>query len=208
MPLALAAAVDVADEPAFTAFIDPAIAALGGLDCLVNNAGIAGPAAAIDQIGSAEWRRTLEMVLTRQFLAICRSVAALRASDNASNINMSSVAGRLGFARRTPYAAAKWGGIGLTKSLAIEPGCDDIRVNAILPGLVAGDRQRGVLEAKAQQHGVSYAEAEADAFRFASLKEFIPPEAIADQILFLASKTGRFITGQTISVCGEVKMLL
>lgn len=207
-PLALAEQVDVADETAFTAFIDKAIAALGGLDCLVNNAGIAGPTAPIEQIDSAAWRRTLDVVLTSQFLAISRSVAALRASANPSIINMSSVAGRLGFALRTPYAAAKWGVIGLTKSLAIELGEDGIRVNAILPGLVAGDRQRRVLEAKAQQHGVSYAEAEAEAFRYASLKEFIPPEAIADQILFLASRPGRFTSGQAISVCGDLKMLL
>ncbi len=207
-PLALAEAVDVADEAAFTGFIDRAIATLGGLDCLVNNAGIAGPTAPIEEIDSASWRRTLDVVLTSQFLAISHAVTALRASANPSIVNMSSVAGRVGFALRTPYAAAKWGVIGLTKSLAIELGEDGIRVNAILPGLVAGDRQRRVLEAKAQQRGVSYAETEAEAFRYASLKEFVPPEAIADQILFLASPAGRFVSGQAISVCGDLKMLV
>jgi NAD(P)-dependent dehydrogenase (short-subunit alcohol dehydrogenase family) len=204
----LAEVVDVADEPAFTGFIDRAIDLLGGLDCLVNNAGIAGPTAAIETVDSAAWRRTLDVVLTSQFLAVSRSVPVLRKSANPSIINMSSVAGRLGFAMRSPYAAAKWGVIGLTKSLAIELGPDNIRVNAILPGVVAGDRQRRVLEAKAQQLGISYDAAEAQAFQYTSIKEFIPPEAIADQIVFLASAKGRFVSGQSISVCGDTRMLL
>ncbi|WP_374385094.1 SDR family oxidoreductase [Dongia sp.] len=203
-----AAKVDVADEPALVAFINNAIGALGGLDCLVNNAGIAGPTAAIEDIDSAAWHRTLDVVLGSQFLTVANAVGALRQSANPSIINMSSVAGRLGFAMRTPYAAAKWGVIGLTKSLAIELGKDGIRVNAVLPGIVAGDRQRRVLEAKAQRLGVTYAEAEDLAFSYTSIKEFVPPEAIADQILFLASPTGRFVSGQAISVCGDTRMLL
>jgi NAD(P)-dependent dehydrogenase (short-subunit alcohol dehydrogenase family) len=199
--------IDVADEAAFTGFIDRSIAWLGGLDCLVNNAGIAGPTAPVDKIDIADWRRTIDVVLTSQFLAVSRALPALRQSKNPSIANLSSVAGRLGFALRTPYAAAKWGVIGLSKSLAIELGPDGIRVNAILPGLVAGDRQRRVLEAKAQQRGVSYKEVEAEAFRYTSIKEYVPPEAIADQILFLASPHGRFVSGQSLSVCGDTKML-
>ena len=113
----------------------------------------------------------------------------------------------MGFARRTPYAAAKWGVIGLTKSLAIELGPDRIRVNAILPGLVAGDRQRRVLEAKAQRLGASFAETEARAFSYTSIRDYVTPEQIADQILFLASERGRTISGQAISVCGDTQML-
>lgn len=201
------ARVDVSDESALTAFIDQAIADLGGLDCLVNNAGIAGPTAPIEAVDPAAWRKTLDVVLTSQFLAVSRAVGALRRSTNPSIINLSSLAGRVGFALRTPYAAAKWGVIGLTKSLAIELGEDKIRVNAILPGLVAGDRQRRVLEAKAQQRGQSFAEVEAEAFRYTSIKEYVPAEAIADQILYLASPLGRFVSGQEISVCGDTKML-
>ena len=107
-----------------------------------------------------DWDRCLEICLTGQFNCTRLAVPLLRQSKNASIVNISSAAGRLGFAMRTPYAAAKWGVIGFTKSLSIELGPDNIRVNAILPGLVAGDRQRRVLEAKAQQRGISYAEME------------------------------------------------
>lgn len=95
----------------------------------------------------------------------------------------------------------------MTKSRAIELGEDRIRVNAILPGLVAGDRQRQVLEAKSRHRGVFFQDAKAEAFRFALIKEFVPPEAIADQILSRASPVGRFVSGQAIPVCGDLKML-
>jgi NAD(P)-dependent dehydrogenase (short-subunit alcohol dehydrogenase family) len=108
---------------------------------------------------------------------------------------------------RSPYSAAKWGVIGLTKSLAIELGEAGIRVNAILPGLVAGDRQRRVLEAKAQQRGIGYAEMEKVAFSYTSIKEYVTPQQLADQIVFLTSKRGRTISGQAIAVDGDTRML-
>jgi len=108
---------------------------------------------------------------------------------------------------RTPYATAKWGVIGFTKSLAIELGPDNIRVNAVLPGLVSGDRQRRVLEAKAQRLGKTYAEVEETAFSYTSIRDYVTPEQIADQIVFLASDRGKTISGQSISVCGNTQML-
>lgn len=203
----IARRVDVSDAEALSAFVDEAIAELGGLDCLVNNAGIAGPTAPVEEVDLAAWRQTLDVVLTSQFITVGRAVKALRQSKNPSIANLSSLAGRMGFANRTPYAAAKWGVIGLTQSLSIELGKDNIRVNAILPGLVAGDRQRRVLEARAQQKGISFAEVEAEAFRYTSLQEYVPPEAIAAQILYLASPFGRHVSGQSLSVCGDTKML-
>ncbi|WP_185985251.1 SDR family oxidoreductase [Aureimonas mangrovi] len=203
----LARKIDVSDPEAFTGFIDEAIEAFGGLDCLVNNAGIAGPTARVEDIDLADWDHCLRVVLTSQYLAASRAVHALRCSNNASIVNLSSLAGRMGFALRTPYAAAKWGVVGLTKSLAAELGPDDIRVNAILPGLVAGDRQRRVLEAKAQRQGRSFAETEAEAFSYTSIRHYVEPSEIAGQALFLAGRTGRTISGQAISVCGDTNML-
>ncbi|PTX57607.1 NAD(P)-dependent dehydrogenase (short-subunit alcohol dehydrogenase family) [Litoreibacter ponti] len=201
------ARVDVSDRTAVARFMDESIAAMGGLDCLVNNAGTAGPTAAVEDMPPDGWDDTLAVCLTSQFNTTRCSVEALKASRNGSIINLSSLAGRVGFAMRTPYAAAKWGVVGFTKSLALELGPSGVRVNAILPGLVAGDRQRRVLEAKAQRLGQSYAETEAQAFSHVSIKEYVTPEQIADQCLFLASERGRTISGQAISICGDTQRL-
>ncbi len=188
-------------------FVTGAIAAMGGLDCLVNNAGIAGPTGRVDDIDPADWEACLNICLTSQFHATRHAADALRRSDNGSIVNISSLAGRLGFGLRTPYAAAKWGVIGLTKSLAIELGPDGVRVNALLPGIVAGARQRSVLEAKAERQGRSFEEIEAQALSNTSLRDYVQPEDIANQALYLASPVGRGVSGQAISICGDTQTL-
>ncbi|KAA2213269.1 SDR family oxidoreductase [Teichococcus oryzae] len=198
---------DVSSRTDVAALFDQALAHLGGLDVLVNNAGIAGPTGRAEEINPEDWDRCVEVCLTSQFNCARLAIPHLRRSKNPSITNLSSAAGKFGFALRTPYAAAKWGVIGFTKSLAIELGDAGIRVNAILPGLVAGDRQRRVLEAKAQQRGVSFAEMERLAFSFTSIKDYVTPQQLADQILFLASPRGRTISGQAISVDGDTRML-
>lgn len=198
---------DVADRAAVATLFDDAQRALGGLDVLVNNAGIAGPTAKVDEMHPEDWDRCVAICLTGQFNCARLAVPLLRQSKNASIVNISSAAGRLGFAMRSPYAAAKWGVIGFTKSLSIELGPDNIRVNAILPGLVAGDRQRRVLEAKAQQRGLSYAEMEKIAFSYTSIKDYVTPQQLADQIVFMCSPRGKTISGQAISICGDTQML-
>jgi NAD(P)-dependent dehydrogenase (short-subunit alcohol dehydrogenase family) len=129
---------------------------LGGLDLLVNNAGIAGPTGGIETLADADVARTLDVNLRSQFLLLSRCVPLLKASRRApSVIAMSSVAGHLGYPFRTPYAATKWAIIGLVKSLAIELGPDLIRVNAILPGLVSGPRMERVIADRAAVLGLS-----------------------------------------------------
>ncbi len=136
---------DVSDEGAVDRLFDDVRGRLGGLDALVNNAGIAGPTAAIEDIDPADWRRCIDIDLTGQFLCARRAVPMLKAAGGGVMVNMSSAAGRFGYAFRTPYSAAKWGVIGLTESLAKELGPHSITVNAILPGIVAGPRIEGVI---------------------------------------------------------------
>ena len=202
-----ATACDVSDRAQVARFFDEALAGLGGLDCLVNNAGIAGPTGRVEEIDPAEWDRCLAIDLTGQFNCVRLAVPHLRRSKNASVMHVSSLAGRLGFAMRTPYAASKWGVVGLMRSLAVELGGDGIRVNALLPGIVAGERQERVLAAKAQARGISFEEMEKLAFSYTSIKEYVTAEHLANLVAFVASPRGRMISGQALSVCGDTNML-
>jgi NAD(P)-dependent dehydrogenase (short-subunit alcohol dehydrogenase family) len=199
---------DVADRGQVATLFREALGVLGGLDVLVNNAGIAGPTGRVEEINPEDWDRCLDVCLTSQFNCARLAVEYLKASANPSIINLSSVAGRLGFAMRTPYAAAKWGVIGFTKSLAIELGEFGIRVNAILPGVVEGDRIRRVFEAKSQVLGKSVAEVQEEALAYVSMRTMVTPRQLADQILFLCSPRGRTISGQAISIDGDVRQLV
>jgi NAD(P)-dependent dehydrogenase (short-subunit alcohol dehydrogenase family) len=198
---------DVADRDVVAKFIDAAVAGLGGLDCLINNAGIAGPTGRVDEIPPEEWDRTLAVNITGQFNCVRAAVQHLVKSDNASIINLSSSAGRLGFPLRTPYAASKWAVVGFTKSLAMELGPLKIRVNAIQPGIVEGDRIRRVFGAKAQARGVSLQTIQEESMSHVSIKEMISPQHLADVMVFLASPRSRTISGQAISICGDLQSL-
>jgi NAD(P)-dependent dehydrogenase (short-subunit alcohol dehydrogenase family) len=206
-PSVTASRCDVSDRKAVAAMFEAALAQLGGLDVLVNNAGIAGPTGRVEEINPEDWDRCVDICLTSQFNCARLAIPHLRNSGNASIVNLSSAAGKLGFPLRSPYSAAKWGVIGFTKSLAIELGPDGIRCNAILPGIVTGDRIRRVFEAKAQQRGISFAEMETTMLQYTSMKSYVTPQQIADQIVFICSTRGRTISGQAISVCADTIML-
>lgn len=206
-PVISASRCDVSDRGAVASLFSDVLNVLGGLDVLVNNAGIAGPTGRIEDINPEDWDRCVDICLTSQFNCARLAIPHLRQSKNASIVNLSSAAGKVGFPLRSPYSAAKWGVIGFTKSLAVELGPDGIRCNAILPGIVTGDRIRRVFEAKAQQRGISFAEIEATMLQYTSLKSYVTAEQIADQIVFIASERGRTISGQAISVCADTQML-
>jgi NAD(P)-dependent dehydrogenase (short-subunit alcohol dehydrogenase family) len=199
---------DVADRSQVSALFKDALAALGGLDCLVNNAGIAGPTGPVHEINPEDWDRCLDVCITSQFNCTRLAVEHLKQSKNASIVNLSSAAGKFGFPNRSPYAAAKWGVVGFTKTIAMELGQFGIRANAILPGTVEGDRIRRVFEAKAQIAGKSMLEIKSASLANASIKEMIQPEQIADMIVFLASVRGRTVSGQAISVDGDQQALV
>jgi NAD(P)-dependent dehydrogenase (short-subunit alcohol dehydrogenase family) len=174
---------------------------------LVNNAGIAGPTGGVEEIEPAEWRRCIDIDLTGQFLCARRAVPLLKAAGGGAIINMSSAAGRHGYAYRTPYAAAKWGVIGFTQSLAKELGPAGIAVNAILPGIVKGARIENVIRARAAQLGVSNADMEKQYLEKVSLRRMVAAEDVAHMVLFLASPLGRNVSGQSLGVCGNVEAL-
>lgn len=199
---------DVADRAQVAALFKDALAALGGLDCLVNNAGIAGPTGPVHEINPEDWDRCLEVCMTSQFNCTRLAVEHLRQSKNPSIINLSSAAGKFGFPNRSPYAAAKWGVVGFTKTIAMELGQYGIRCNAILPGTVEGDRIRRVFEAKAQIAGKSMIEIKNASMANASIKEMIQPEQLADMMVYLASPRGRTISGQAISIDSDQQALV
>ena len=180
---------------------------LGGLAILVNNAGIAGPTGGVDEISSEDWRRTLDICLTGQYLCAHHAVPMLKQAGGGAIINLSSAAGRFGYAFRSPYAAAKWGVIGFTQSLAKELGPENIRVNAILPGIVEGPRITGVIQARADQYGVSYAEMEKTYLDRVSMRRMVTAQDVAAAALYLASPAGRNISGQSLGVDANVETL-
>lgn len=199
---------DVSDRTSVAAFMEGALGRLGGLDVLVNNAGIAGPTGRVDQISPEDWDRTLAVDITGHFNVTRLAVPALKESANASIIGLSSAAGRFGFPLRSPYAAAKWGVIGFIKSLAMELGEFGIRANAILPGSVDGPRIRSVFENKARERNMSMEEVQAMALSATSLKRLIPPQHLANVAVFLSSPMGSTISGQAIAVDGDMQMLV
>jgi NAD(P)-dependent dehydrogenase (short-subunit alcohol dehydrogenase family) len=198
---------DISDRQQVSRLFEEALDRLAGLDALINNAGIAGPTGGVDTIDPADWDRTLAINITGQFHCARLAVPHLRKSKNPSIVNMSSIAGRLGMARRSPYCASKWAVIGFTKSLSAELGPAGIRVNSVLPGLVEGERLRRVIEANAKNRNITFGEAEAEFVSYVSMKKTVTAEEIADAILFLCSPRGRTISGQAISICGDVQML-
>ena len=198
---------DVAVEADVDRLFEEVRSALGGLDVLVNNAGIAGPTAPVEEIDPADWRRCIEVDLTGQFLCARRAVPLLKAAGGGAIVNLSSAAGRLGYAFRTPYAAAKWGVIGLTQSLARELGPHNVTVNAILPGIVQGPRIERVISARAEQLGVSYGEMERQYLDKVSLRRMVTAQEIAAMVVYLVSPLGRAVSGQSLGVCGNVETL-
>lgn len=199
---------DAGSSAAMEGFIDSAVAHLGGLDVLVNNAGIAGPTKRVEEVTPEELDATLQIDLAAMFHTARRAIPALRAAGGGSIINLSSAAGRFGFQLRSPYAAAKWGVVGFSKTLAIELGSDGIRVNAILPGLVDGPRIRSVIKAKADAAGIGENAQTELAVATTSLRCFVSQNDIANMALYLCSPFGATISGQALSVDADLQVLI
>lgn len=205
LPHAVATRVDLADSDAVDSWVQGAVADLGGVDVLINNAGIKGPTAFVEDVTPAEWRESLAVGLDTQYLTARRVAPVMKAQGSGSIINMSSMAGVFGYGRRTPYAAAKWAVIGLTKSLAVELGPHGVRCNAICPGSVAGARMDAVIMSEAISRGVDPSVVQDEYLSGQSIKRFVEPQEIADLCLFLASPASSMISGQAIGIDGHTE---
>lgn len=205
LPGVFVAPCDVADPDQASRFVDEAARAMGGLDILVNNAGIAGPAAPLEEIAVEDWRRTMRVNVDGQFFIARAAIPHLKKRGGGAIVCMASVAGKYAFPLRTPYAASKAAVISLARSLSVELGPHRIRVNAIAPGVVAGDRIRRVFTDRAKTRGISYDEMQAIALRAVSLKTMVEPQEIADLVMYLCGPSGRAITGQVMSICGGLE---
>ncbi|MFO1090664.1 MAG: SDR family oxidoreductase [Hyphomicrobiales bacterium] len=203
--IALAAAADVSAAREVEAFFGEVVRSLGPVDLLVNNAGIAGPTAAVEDVSETDWERTLGVNLTAQFLCAKAVIPAMKARKSGLIVNISSTSAKTGLPLRLPYVVSKAGVLSLTSNLARELGPHNIRVNAILPGAIRGARLERVIETKAAALGLTPAEYARELFRYISLRSMVEPEDIAQMIVFLASPAGARISGQHIGVDGNVE---
>ena len=196
---------DVSDEESVVKLIAGHIQSSGRIDVLVNCAGIQGPTAGIEDISMEAWRRCLAVNLDAMYLTSRESVPHMKRQGKGNIINIASTAGWHGYPLRTPYAASKWGVIGLTKSLAMELGIYGIRCNIICPGSVEGARMDRVIAEEAAEKSVSEREIRESYTNGSSLRTFISPHDIASMALFLASDAASKVTGQVMNVDGHLE---
>lgn len=206
-PDAIAIKASVAEQQQVDAFFDKVEAALGGLDVVCANAGTGGPAGAVEEITFEDWRACLAVNLDGAFLTARRAAKTMKTQGNGLLLFTSSTAGIMGYPYRSPYAAAKWAVVGMTKTLAMELGSHGVRVNAVCPGAVEGDRMDRVIASEAKARGLSEAEIRQSYVTGVSMKTWVKAEDIAAMACFLASPAGAKISGQVISVDGHTETL-
>ena len=191
---------DVSDEDQVNEFVNSALRDLGRIDILVNNAGIAGPTTPLVNLGIEDWNRVMAVNLTGAYLCSRAVLRSMIENKDGNIINISSMAGVKGLWRRSPYVVSKWGIIGLTKTLALEVGIHGVRVNAICPGPVEGERMDHVFRERGKAMGISPDEARKRAMDEAPLGRLVTPEEVAGAAVFLASSDSEGITGEIIRV--------
>ncbi|WP_068544442.1 SDR family oxidoreductase [Thalassotalea crassostreae] len=206
-PSATASVADVSNVDEVKQMFNELVELYTRLDFLVNNAGIAGPTAPVEDIEINEWQQTINVDLNGQFYCTKYAVPLLKANGSGGIINISSNAAFFGFPLRSPYTASKWALVGLTKTWAMELGPHNIRVNALCPGSVSGDRIEGVINRDAQQRGVSPQEIKNIYAEQSSMRLFVSPEDVANMAIYLSSALGSSLSGQVIGIDGHTENL-
>ena len=196
---------DASDEAAVTSLFADIQSNRGGLDVLCANAGIAGPTAAVENVALSDWQDCVSICLEGAFLAAKYASPMMKSQGAGAMIFTSSTAGIYGYPNRAPYAAAKWGMIGLMKTLAMELGPHGIRANAICPGAVEGPRMEGVLTREAAAKGMTRDQVYAGYAKGTSMRSFVEAEDIANMAVFLGSDAARLVSGQVIAVDGHTE---
>jgi NAD(P)-dependent dehydrogenase (short-subunit alcohol dehydrogenase family) len=194
---------DVGDRTEVAAMVADAAQRLGGLDVLVNNAGIGGPTSSVQELDPAQWDAVIRVNLTGTFDVTRNAIPHLIQSASGVVINMSSAAGRFGYPNRSAYAATKWALVGFTKTLSMELGEHGIRVNAIAPGPVAGERADRVFQGRAALSGRSPEEEMRIGLASLSIRKLVDPADIAQLAVFLASDAAKSISGQVVPIDGD-----
>jgi NAD(P)-dependent dehydrogenase (short-subunit alcohol dehydrogenase family) len=197
----LAVKTDITEETSVQEAIEATVESFGGVDILVNNAGISGPTAPVEEVETEEWQQMIDVKVLGPFLCMKHSVNYLRQSDQGSVINISSVGGKRPYPNRSPYAASNMAMIGMSRTWAHELGRDDITVNTICPGPVAGPRIERVIQAQADERGMSFEDTrDQEYFADLAINEFVDAKDVAEMIAYLASDSGRHITAQDLNI--------
>ena len=194
---------DASDESDVISFFSKVLKKTKKIDALINNVGIAGPTGTLENLESDEWERTLQVNVLSHFYFTKQAIPILKKNKSGSIINLSSGAGIMGFPLRSPYAASKWATVGLTKTLAMELGKFKIRVNAICPGTIKGDRMKKVVRDKAKFLKISQNTVEKEFISMASMNSWIYEDDIGKMCAFLISQDSERVSGQIIGVDGN-----
>lgn len=197
---------DLSRPEGVESMIETTASRFGGVDVLVNNVGVAGPTAPIEETELVDWESTIATNLTSAFLAVRGAVPSMKRRGGGAIVNIGSILGKAPYAYRSSYGATKMGMIGMTRVLAVELGPDNIRVNTVLPASVAGERVEEIFAAQAAARGITIEEARRQQLAMSPLRTQVSPESILNVTLFLASEYAQHMTGQDINVTAGVVM--
>ncbi len=196
---------DVADKEAVDALVEEAVAWMGPVGVLVNNVGVGGPRAGIEDISATDWENVCRINVTGALYCMQAVIPAMKARRSGVIVNVSTASTRTCLPNRTPYVASKYALEGLTLNAARELGPWNIRCNAILPGIMNNARMDAIIAQRAEESGRSARDIEEDFLRCVSLRCRTEPEDVAETAWFLATDAAARVTGERISVSGNLE---